>query len=151
MLYVECHPDTTLVRTLGIPKREIRHVHSKGNVCNRLSKNKDSIGLVDEDPDSAQPNYLKTLELIEERHGLRLLSDNRNNNRVIVICPTLEAWIIAASREAGINLSRFGLPEDPHKLHKDINLKLDKFEQLIKELIGNSQRIETLKRLLGGG
>lgn len=30
LLYVECHPDTVLVRTLGIPKREIRHVHSKG-------------------------------------------------------------------------------------------------------------------------
>ncbi len=81
LLYVECHPDTVLVRTLGIPKREIRHVHSKGNVCNRLSKSRDSVGLIDEDPNSAQPNYLKTLKLVEEKHDLRLLAD-KNNNRV---------------------------------------------------------------------
>lgn len=147
LLYVECHPDTVLVRTLGIPKREIRYVHSKGNVCNRLSKSRDSVGLIDEDPNSAQPNYLKTLKLVEEKHDLRLLAD-KNNNRVVVICPTLESWIVVASREAGISLKKFNLPDDPYKLHQHVNLKLDKFEQLIKELIDNSQRIKTLKRFL---
>ncbi|MDK2781940.1 MAG: hypothetical protein PWR13_968 [Archaeoglobi archaeon] len=151
LLYVECHPDTVLVRTLGIPRREIRHVHSKGNVCNRLSKSENSKGLLDEDPYSSQPNYLKKLRLVDERDDLKLLMDNRNSNKVIVVCPTLEGWIIATSKEAGINLRDFSLPDDPHGLHKIINLNLDKFEALVKELLGKSQRMDTLKRFLTEG
>jgi 2'-5' RNA ligase len=107
------------------------------------------MGLIDEDPNTAQPNYLRTLKLIEEGYDLKFLLDNKNNNRVIVVCPTLEGWIIATSREVGISLEKFNLPNDPYRLHKHINLNLDKFKQLIMELVDKrSQRIETLKRLL---
>lgn len=148
LIYVECYPDTVLVKTLGIPRRKIIHAHSKGNVCNRLSKSKNSKGMVDEDPYSSQPNYLKKLRLVDERDDLKLLMDNRNNNKLIVVCPTLEGWIIATSKEAGISLRDFNLPNNPDRLHETINLNLGKFEALIKELVNKSQRMDTLKRLL---
>lgn len=62
MIYVECKPDTTLLSVLGVPRKEIFHAGGKGNVCVRLSKITDSKGLVDEDPESPQPGYLKKLK-----------------------------------------------------------------------------------------
>ena len=64
MIYVECDTDVALVKNLDIPKKEIIHAGNKGNVCNRLRKTKNSIGLIDEDPQSGQPRYIKNLSLI---------------------------------------------------------------------------------------
>ncbi len=61
---MECEPDEVLVRSLGVPKKKIRHVHSKGNVCRRLLKNKNSVGVVDEDPESVQPSYIQKFRVL---------------------------------------------------------------------------------------
>ncbi len=34
MIYTECKPDSALVKTLGIPKKEIIHLGGKPEVCN---------------------------------------------------------------------------------------------------------------------
>ena len=33
IIYVECKPDFKLVEVLGIPRKKIKHVAGKGNVC----------------------------------------------------------------------------------------------------------------------
>lgn len=38
MLYVECYADEAVARILGVPRREIRHEHGKGNIANRLRR-----------------------------------------------------------------------------------------------------------------
>jgi hypothetical protein len=68
----------------------------------------------------------------------------------LVLCPELEEWIIAASREAGIEMADFDLPNDPEKLREIINLNIDKFEKLIDALKGKSKRIAELERCLQG-
>ena len=145
MLYVECYPETTLAKMLGIPRKKITHASGKGDVCKKLSKNRNSKGLIDEDPYSTQPNYLKRLELLAEENDVKLLIDNKNRNQTVVICPKLEDWIITATKEVGTDLRDFGLPNDPYELHKIIHLRLDKFERLLKALIGKSRRLNTLK------
>ncbi|GEM_PF-4490624 len=38
MIYLECDPDKALAKALGMSNKEIKHVYSKGNVCNKLAK-----------------------------------------------------------------------------------------------------------------
>ena len=147
MFYVECNTETTLLKTLGIPRRKIRHVHGKGNVCNLLKKQKNSIGIIDEDPGSAQPTYLKELKLIEEKDDLKCLTD-KNNNQIIVICPEIEDWIFKTSKEDRVDLKKYNLPDNLHNFRKEVELKLDRFELLLRELINKSQRMKTLLRLI---
>ena len=94
IIYVECKPDFKLVEVLGISRKKIKHVAGKGNVCRVLKKKGNSVGMVDEDPDCPQPSYLKDLRIVEESHGIKLLSDNRSHNLLILLCPNLEAWIL---------------------------------------------------------
>jgi len=147
LIFIECEPDKVLVRTLGVPRGRIRHAHSKGNVCRRLLKNKNSVGVVDEDPESIQPSYLQQLELISEEHDIKLLYDRQRENYVIVLCPTLEGWIVKAAVDAGVDLSRYGLPAIPEELHKVVNLKIKNYERMLRD-IRNSERLSGLSRLL---
>ncbi len=91
LLHLECLPDETIVKCLGIPKKSIKHHNDKGRVCNFLMKNSSSplIGLIDEDPGSAQPKYLSALVLEKEKHHIRVLHDKAHNHKIIIICPRL--------------------------------------------------------------
>ncbi len=150
VVFVECNPDKLLIQKLGVPKRKIVHAGSKSEVCKRLSRSVSSIGVVDEDPFSIQPRYIGKLKTIEDSQklGIRVLLDEGNNNFVIILSPRLEEWIIEASKEAKITMSKYGLPRDGNKLHKVINSNLDKFEKLLDELINKSEKLLALKRYL---
>jgi hypothetical protein len=151
MIYLECNPDKALVRSLGIPRKDIRHSFSKGNVCNDLSKNTGVIGLVDEDPGSPQPLYLKKLKQIEAKHEMKLLHDEKANNYVVVLCPNLEGWIIKAAREANINLSEYDMSDEVSSLHKIINNKIGSFERLLQGIKGKSEMVKTLEDYISRG
>jgi len=150
VFFVECNPDRLLLQKIGVTKRSIIHAGSKSGVCKRLSKTTYSVGVVDEDPYSVQPRYLKGLKIIEnsQKHDVKVLFDEKRNNRVIVISPRLEEWIIRAAKEAKVNMHKYGLPGDGNKLHKLINSELSRFERLLGELINKSGRISFLRRCL---
>jgi hypothetical protein len=150
VVFVECNPDKLLLQKMGVPKRKILHAGSKSEVCKRLGKSVNSIGVVDEDPFSIQPPYIKKLKTIEnsQKLGIRVLLDETNNNLVIILSPRLEEWIIGASKEVKISMNRYGLPKDGNKLHKVINSNLDKFEKLLDELVDKSERFLALKSYL---
>lgn len=147
MIYTECKPDSTLVKMLGMPKKQIIHQQGKPEVCKQLAKRENWIGLVDEDPFSVQPPYLKNLQVKENspNYGLKILSDPSKNNDLFILCPRLEEWIIKATEEAGIDIKRYNLPDDGEKLHKVINIDLRKFEKLVKDLKGKSKMLEALE------
>ncbi len=42
MIYTECKPDSALVKTLGIRKKEIIHLGGKPEVCKQLEKRENS-------------------------------------------------------------------------------------------------------------
>jgi len=147
MIYTECKPDSTLVKLLGISKKQIIHLGGKPEVCKQLEKREDWKGLVDEDPFSVQPPYLKKLQEKKNlsNYGLKILNDPSKNNDLIVLRPRLEEWIIKATEEAGIDIKRYNLPDDGEQLHKVINMDLRKFERLVNELKGKSKMLEALE------
>jgi hypothetical protein len=145
MIYLECEPDKALIRTLGISSKEIKHEYSKGNVCNKLSKTKNSKGLVDEDPSSAQPSYIGRLKLLSFENNIKLLSDEKAQNLLIVLCPRLEEWILRAAQELGINVEDYGLPNKANQLHKVINTKIENLVRLLENRKRQSKMLKTLE------
>lgn len=151
MIYTECKPDSALVKTLGIPKKQIIHLGGKPEVCKQLEKREKWKGLIDEDPSSVQPPYLKKLQEKKNlsNYGLKILNDTSNND-LIILCPRLEEWIIKATEEAGIDIKRYNLPDDGEQLHKEINLDLRKFGRLVNDLKGKSKMLEALEIAIKG-
>jgi len=144
MYYVECNPDKALLCTLGISKKQVIHSYSKGNVCRRLQKTANVIGLVDEDPKSAQPSYIKTLKLINTKDEIKLYFDSKTDNRLIMLCPRLEDWIVLAARSANEDITKYGLPDNANVLHTVINIKQRNYQQLIEDIRDKSPMLKTL-------
>lgn len=156
MIYIECNPDFILVKFItNVPRRESVHeLKGKYGVCNQLAKRSNCKGLIDEEPSSVEHPYIRRLGLCEDlhEHGLKVLHDSSNDNYLIVICPNLEDWVIKAAKEINIDVRKYNLPDDAARLHREINLKLDKFEKLLEDLsLNGSERLKILKRLLGRG
>lgn len=80
-----------------------------------------------------------------EKDKFRILHHNQRNNRLMVLCPRLEEWVIEASREANIGLRRYGLPSDPDELHETINIRIERFQRLVRELRKRSNRVKALQ------
>ena len=156
MLYLECKPDETLARALGVPSREIRHQRNKDEVLKSLAAQSRGRAMVDEDPGYAQPPYLARLSEVGDwsQLGLRALEHRARGNRVIILRPRLEEWLLRAAQEAGLNLSnpRYNLPGNPVRLHREINRDLRKLERLLADLIAaDAPRIQQLRSLLTDG
>ncbi|MBI2165759.1 MAG: hypothetical protein HYU29_05080 [Chloroflexi bacterium] len=142
-----------LVQVLtNLPRRQIVHeLKAKGGIAGRVISQSNAKALIDEDPGSTQPKYFTGLTVAQDLQdkGLKLLHDQKRNNDVIVLCPRLEEWIVAAARSERVSLSTYGLPEEPRALHRVINLDLRKFERLVKDLVKiNSARLRSLRSIL---
>mgnify|MGYP000307963816 CR=1 FL=1 len=148
MIYTECKHDSSLMLTLGIPKRQIIHLQGKPEVCKQLEKRERFLGLIDEDPFSVQPSYLKRLAVKEDlpNYGLKILKDITKHNVLIILSPRLEGWILKAAKEAGIDITRYNLPNSEEKLHEEINSDLRKLERFLDDLKGKSKMIEALEK-----
>jgi len=148
---VECKPDGLLIGFLtSAPKKEIEHAGNKSELLKKLVKDRvESTGVVDDDPGSVQPPYLNEFSEIESSsiHKLKMLK--HKTNLLIILCPRLEDWILDAAKEADVDPRVYGLPDDSIRLHKQINIQLEKFQKLLEALIERkSKRIEMLKKYL---
>ena len=152
MIYVECKPDQLLVQMLtSWPNREIIHENDKYKVMKTLRRQRNGRAMVDEDPNSIPPAYLSKMQVSQEtsNRGLRVLLDDSRGNRVVVLCPKLEDWIIRGAGEADVSLSdrRYNLPNTAHALHRVINADHRKLERLVEDLAG-TPRFRALRELL---
>ncbi|MCI0540361.1 MAG: hypothetical protein L0Z50_34595 [Verrucomicrobiales bacterium] len=149
-LVVECKPDEALVIALGLTGRSVEHGANKVGVCEQLAAREGICGMVDEDPRGEQGSYLRRLKEASYSHGIRLLLDEKGNNRVIVLCPRLEEWLVAAAKESGLKMTDFGFSSDHGlQLHNEINHRLGSVARLAKALLEqNSRRLLRLKHLL---
>ncbi len=140
MIFVECSPDLILVQTLRrVSRKDIVHeLKGKGEVCKRLAANENCVAMLDEDPGSPQPPYIKSIRLRSDvvDQSIKVLHDNKRNNFVILLTPKLEDWILRATRLTGLNIVGYGLPSDSKELHRIINGKLDKYQDLLNDLSG---------------
>ena len=133
-IHVECLPDERLVLKLGFNKKMITHHQGRSRIFNNLSKRKDELALVDEDPGSGRNNHEKTLKIIEEFEGIKYIKDQRGN-KICMLTGKLEDWIISLCKKSKIKLSDFGLPEKADDLHDVINYRLESFGKLLAELL----------------
>lgn len=152
MFVVECITEDTLVRLLtSVSRRRVDHVSGRSRVLRKLVRNyENSVGVIDEDPNRTHSRLIQRFRETDslERDRLRILGDTQRNNRLIILRPRLEEWIIEASREANINLGSYGLPNDPNELHEVINLRIGRFQRLVEELMHSSGRVMALRRFL---
>lgn len=139
MIFVECFPDINLVQTLRhISRKDLVHeFKGKGAVCNELRKKDNCLALLDEDPGSPQPPYLKEVQLLNHLadHDIKILYDPIRNNFIVLLMPSLEFWILRAARLASLSVLDYGLPNDGKELHRIIKGKLDKYQSLLDDLI----------------
>lgn len=152
MIFVECNPDYALVKSImNIPEIEIIHAGGKSIVCKNLENKKNCKGMVDEDPRSPDPPYMKNLHPENDlpEHDLIRLRDNPNDNHIIVLRPRLEEWILEAANDANVDVRKYNLPNTANRLHRLINVNLENFESLLEELKRrNPERLQQLKGLL---
>jgi len=154
MLYVECNPDKIFLKALLESSeflKPIRHEYGKGKICNRLKKEGNSIALIDEDPQSPQPKYLKNLEPLEldklKELNIKCFYDKCLGNLIIMLSPRLEEWILKILKEININIRKYNLPNDANNLHKAINTNLNNFEKLIDDL-KKTKKFKEIKNLI---
>lgn len=135
---VECYPDAAVLRAIGVTKKHLRHERCKGEVVKRVLKLDRAVGVIDEDPGSAQPRDLNNYKEKEAAEGLRLLVRHGSaDRRLIVVCPRLEDWLIARAIAVGIKPQDYDLPSDPHRLHGIPHYEdRQTFQQFLTELTG---------------
>ena len=153
MLYVEGKADEVLVIGLGLTRGEVSRELNKDEVLKQLGSQSHCLGMVDEDPNSPQPIQLSRMIVAADYDllGLRVLEHRAQNNRVILLRPRLEEWLLRAAQDAGLDVGgrRYNLPSSPTRLHREINLDLSKVERLLADLTEtDSPRIRQLRALL---
>lgn len=155
MILYECYADETLLSALGLQRKEIEHAGCIGNVGNRLkSKYKYSIGMIDEDPGKSCPSYINNCNFVNmstTNVDVKVKYDNARKNYIVLICPDLEPWILKITNLENIDITSYGLSNDPDILHDELTVsekKRNSFKQLIIDLEAKSNHIKTLKALL---
>ena len=143
MIYVEGSPDSRLIQELGVPRRQVRIENGRNKVLRRLEEIPDATGMVDEDPENWQgERELRDYTEKEHAEGLRLLSHRGNTGqRLIVICPKLEDWLIQRARMSKVKPEDYGLLSDPDRLHSRVRYeRKDGFQRFIKELMNHHDK-----------
>ena len=154
MLFVECKPDYSLATLLS--SKRVEHAGNKSGVIRKLVRGsgvpnfENSTGMVDEDPLSSQNPDLAQFTDLEKLNKARInvLYYRWLNNILVVLCPRLEEGRLAAAKEAKIRMRDYDLPDNPEALHEVINLRTDRFEDLVMSLRDRSARVRELQRLL---
>lgn len=97
------------------------------------------VGIIDEDRNKNELDYLKEFDLMNETNSLKLWKHKDKHHYIIQLRPVIENWIISACRDVGITLKSYGLPEslkDLLRLTKAVTSKRDqRFIQLFKDLL----------------
>jgi len=77
-----------------------------------------TVGMVDEDPGKVQPQDMGSYRQTDSAEGLHLMArQGSGGQRLVMICPKLEDWLIARAKASGIRPEDYGLPSDPDELH----------------------------------
>lgn len=148
-LLLECNADEVVARALGVPRQSIIHSHGKGRVSQSLNKRNNVVALVDEDPGSPDALTLSRFVEVEHNHDVRHKRDKAHGNRLVVVCPKLEDWLIKTAKGANVKMSDFNLNERAGDLHADINQRLPNLQRLLNRLLElQNPRLLHLKSLL---
>jgi len=116
---VECYPDAALLRALGVPRKQLLHFGGKYELVKKLKERAHDLGMIDEDPGKGQPPQdMGSYRQTDSAEGLHLLTrQGSGGQRLVIVCPKLEDWLIDRAKSSGIRPEDYGLPSDPDHLH----------------------------------
>jgi hypothetical protein len=138
LIFVECNPDEFVIKNImGDMEIEIKHGGGKGNVLKKLRDGNQSIGIIDEDPHSAQPREMKKYVEKDARENAKLLRKADDESKVLIqLSPDIEGWLINRAQENEIPLKDYGLPEDRKRMHDIHHIeRKEEFQMFVKRLI----------------
>ncbi len=146
MILFECYSDEELIKKLlpDITKKDMEHKHGKGNVLNWIFRMNNSIGMVDKD--YITPKYKEMEEVEISEYFKYSVFKTSNNNYVIELDPKLEGWVLRVSRLEKVDVRDFGFSRDENEFHGRVNIRIDKFKQLLDVLL-SSDHLLCLKEL----
>lgn len=149
MIYLECYGDEALVKSLGATSKMIKHTFSKGEVCNMLRKDSNAIGIIDEDPYSGKPQYEKFMldRVVFENSNLILCLDQSSKNRLVIIRPKLEDFVLKLADDCKVSDNR--IPNTAKGLYDYLTLKRNtrKFEFFRDFIVQILEKDKTMKKL----
>lgn len=153
MIHLECDNDEALVRGLGVPRKAITHHAGKPRVAKALQQAGQGhvVGLVDEDPGSNGPPYLKEFNVVDDfpELGLRRFKHRSSEKWLVEIRPDLEPWLYATAKQFGVPPSEHHLPENLKVLHDHPKPHAAKLAALVADLAGKGNpRLLKLKAWL---
>jgi hypothetical protein len=141
---VEDGPHKSLLCFLGIGRKDIRVMGSKGNVIKRLRDRPGDTGMVDEDPASTQTQCreLANYHEVDKSEGLRLLAREKGGGqRLIVLCPEIEGWLLQRARMCSVDPKQYYLRDTAKELHELLHYeKKESFPRFLAELTNNRDK-----------
>jgi len=148
MIVIECDPDEYVVKSLGFPKKSIKHEGGKGKVLGVVRKQEKCIGIIDEDPQTHQPPEMNNYVLRESKQTIKLfVRRNNQSTRIIQISPFLEHWLINRAKQNKISLTTYNLPDNPKKLHDIPHVERNRnFQKFVTELINADEEMKIIKQ-----
>ena len=148
MISVECYADEYLIKSLGFPSGKIKHEGGKGNVVKAVKKSDKAIGIIDEDPESANPGEMSYYVAEDSSDNIKLMQrQDKRANTIVEISDFLESWLLKRAQHNGISLDKYNLPDDPKKMHDILHIERNiNFQDFIEELIKVDTEIHTLKK-----
>lgn len=147
MIAVECSPDEGLLRVLDVSLDHIVHSHGRGNVFNAVLQRRVAIGLVDEDPGGGPMPQLAKFVAKERVGSLALLTScDDPSQRVIVISPRFEEWVMKRAGMCGILPGDYGLPNTARALHRTRRYAaLPKYRDFLLAVLKADKEMQTLR------
>lgn len=145
-IFVECYSDKKLVEVLGVKRTSVNHSRSKGEVVKSVLKTPDSIGIIDEDPNSSQPSMLNDFIPNASFTNMNLtVHKNQRDRKIIIIKPRLEEWLYSVARKNNIFPEDYDLPNDGKELHKMPHYEKDRKFQEFLDSLAHSKEFNQLK------
>ncbi|MDN5216989.1 hypothetical protein QQ020_33270 [Fulvivirgaceae bacterium BMA12] len=134
-IVLECKPDEVLIKSLGYTRKMITHQANKGEVVKYLIKNPGAIGIVDQDPGSTEPSFMKDFQKIDKiQFDIDCRFSQKWKTKLIVLRPRLEEWVVKYAKVSKLKLANYSLPNTGKELHKIINSRLKNFERLLEDM-----------------
>jgi len=147
---VECDADETVLRVLGLPRKLLLHFGGKYEMVKKLKERAHDVGMMDEDPGKVQPQDMVSYRQTDSAEGLLLLTrQGSGGQKLVLICPKLEDWLIARAKSSGIRPEDYGLPNDPDHLHNIPRYEQKEgFRRFLAELKEKDKGMNLLRRWL---
>jgi hypothetical protein len=101
-----------------LPRKQLLHFGGKYELVKNLKERTYDVGMIDEDPGKVQPQDMGSYRQMDSGEGLHLLTrQGSGGQKLVIVCPKLEDWLIARAKSSGIRLEDYGLPSNPDRLH----------------------------------